>query len=83
MPIALAYKVTDNLSPRAKSVKVVVKTLTGKTVKTFSIGTVNVRTWFNVKWTPKKAGTYRYYVYAKDLAGNVQSAYSYASVKVK
>ena len=29
--------------------------------------------WHSAKWQPKAKGTYRYYVYAKDLAGNAQS----------
>jgi hypothetical protein len=39
--------------------------------------------WYNVKWKPKAKGTYRYYVYAKDAAGNAQSRVGSAKVVVR
>ena len=78
------YKATDNLSPQVKGVKVVVKNSHGKTVKTIAVSALkNVNTWYSVSWTPKARGTYRYYVYAKDLAGNSQSVRGWAKVIVK
>ncbi|MDO9498080.1 MAG: hypothetical protein Q7J48_20420 [Nocardioides sp.] len=70
--IYLRYKITDNLSPKAKAIKVVVKNSRGKTVRTFLPTTRNTATWYSVTWRPKARGTYRYHVYAKDLAGNAQ-----------
>ena len=43
----------------------------------------NTATWYSAKWTPKARGTYRYYVYAKDLAGNAQSKVGSARVVVR
>jgi peptidoglycan/xylan/chitin deacetylase (PgdA/CDA1 family) len=84
--VRLLYKATDNLSPKVKSVKVVVKNSHGKTVKTIWVSTakyVGTWIWYAVSWTPKAKGTYRYYVYAKDLAGNAQSVRGWAKVIVK
>jgi hypothetical protein len=82
--VALSYKATDNLSPQVGGVKVVVKNSHGTTVKTISVSALkNVNSWYSVKWTPKAKGTYRYYVYAKDLAGNAQSVRGWAKVIVK
>jgi hypothetical protein len=82
--VRLPYKATDNLSPKVKGVKVVVKNSHGKTVKTILVSTAKyVNTWYSVSWTPKAKGTYRYYVYAKDLAGNAQSVRGWAKVVVK
>ena len=82
--VRLPYKATDNLSPKVKGVKVVVKNSHGTTVKTIWVSTAKyVNTWYSVSWTPKAKGTYRYYVYAKDLAGNAQSVRGSAKVVVR
>ncbi len=81
--IYLRYKIGDNLSPKAKAIKIVVKNRAGKTVKTFRPTTKNTATWYRVKWVPKRKGTYRYYVYAKDLAGNAQRTRGSAKVVVR
>ena len=52
-------------------------------MKSFSLGTRNTATWYSVRWKPKAKGTYRYYVYAKDLAGNAQSKVGSAKVVVR
>jgi hypothetical protein len=81
--IYLPYRITDNLSPKAKAIKIVVKNSRGKTVKTFLPAAKNTGTWYRAKWVPKAKGTYRYYVYAKDLAGNAQRTRGSAKVVVK
>jgi hypothetical protein len=62
-----------------------VKTLAGATKKTFSWGYDTANKWWittSYICTLKK-GTYRYYVYGKDLAGNAQSVVGSAKLKVK
>ena len=62
-----------------------IKTLSGVTKKTFSWGYDVANKWWvttGYKCTLKK-GTYRYYVYAQDLAGNPQSVVGSAKLKVK
>ncbi len=70
--ITLRYRLSDNLSPQAIAVKLIVKTSHGKKVKSFYLGTKKTAAWYSVKWKPKAKGTYRYCVYGKDLAGNAQ-----------
>jgi hypothetical protein len=82
----LRYKAADTRSPTVWAPKVVVKDARGKVMKTFATSALTSRssgTWYSVKWTPKAKGTYRYYVYAKDLAGNPQSEVGSAKVVVK
>lgn len=79
----LRYKISDNLSPKAKAIKVVVKNSRGKTVKTFLPTSRKTATWYSVKWRPQARGTYRYHVYAKDLAGNPQRIRTSAKVVVR
>jgi C1A family cysteine protease len=81
--IVLRYKITDALSPKATAIRIVVKNSRGTTVKTFKPATRNTGTWYSVKWTPKARGTFRYSVYAKDLAGNAQGTRGSAKVVVK
>ena len=81
--LKLSYQISDNLSPTATGVKLVVKNSDGKVVKTLACGTQSVTVWHSVTWTPKAKGTYSYAVYAKDLAGNVQSTAGSAKIKVK
>jgi hypothetical protein len=84
--ISLAYRAIDNLSPTVLAPTVVVKNSRGKSVKTFAAAASTSRTtgtWYSVKWKPKAKGTYRYYVYANDLAGNAQSVVGSAKVVVR
>jgi len=81
--IVLRYKIADLLSPRAKAIRIVVKNGHGTTVKTFRPTNKVTAAWFSVKWTPKARGTFRYYVYAKDLAGNPQRIKGSARVVVR
>ncbi len=80
--IALLYKVTDNLSPDATAVRVVVRNSKGKTVTTFSLGKRALGKWLQVVWKPKTSGTYHYSVFASDEAGNTQSTLGSAKVAV-
>jgi len=81
--IKLACRVSDTLSPKARAVKLVVKNARGRTVKTLTVGNCSTGVWYSAKWTPKAMGTYRYTVYAKDLAGNSQVTAGSAKVKVR
>ena len=81
--ITLRYKITDALSAKATAIRVVVKNSHGTTVKTVQPTAKATATWYSVKWTPKARGTYRYYVYAKDLAGNAQRIKGNAKVVVR
>ena len=82
--ITLKYKITDNMSPKAKSVAVKIKNSKGQVVKNVSFSAEkNVKTWYSFSWTPTKKGTYKYYVYAKDLAGNSQNKAGWAKITVK
>jgi len=81
--ITLRYRVSDNLSLKATAIRIVVKNSRGSAVKTFKPTSQNTTVWYSVKWTPKAKGTYRYYVYAKDLAGNGQSKVDSAKVVVR
>lgn len=82
--INVKYKIQDNLSPKAKSVYVKIKNSKGHVVKTQKFSAdKNMKKWYSFKWTPKAKGTYRYYVYAKDLAGNAQNRAGWAKIKVK
>ena len=81
--IGLRYRATDALSPRVLGTRVVVRNGRGVTVRSFTLGARNVGMWYSVRWTPTARGTYRYYVYGKDLAGNAQSARGSARISVK
>ena len=71
----VAYKITD-LAPNPGKAKVTIKikTRSGKTVKTVRVGTqtVNRQHYAKIK-ANLKPGTYRYYIYARDTAGNAQA----------
>ena len=81
--ITLRYSITDNLSPKATAIRIVVRNSRGAAVKTIRPTARNTATWYSAKWTPKARGTYRYYVYVKDLAGNGQSKVESARVVVR
>ena len=81
--VTLRYKVSDNLSPKAKAIRIVVRNRRGKAVNTIRPTTKNTARWYSVKWKPKANGTYRYYVYGKDLAGNAQRIKGSAMVVVR
>ena len=80
--IALRYSVAD-ISPQAVAVRVVVKDAAGKTAQSFALGDQPTNVWLVVQWTPKTSGVYRYFVYAKDLAGNAQRKVGSGAVNVR
>jgi len=82
--IKVKYKIEDNLSPKATSVYVKIKNSGGHIVKRQEFGgNKAVSQWYSFTWKPKVAGTYKYYVYAKDLAGNSQNKAGWAKITVK
>jgi len=81
--LKLSYRISDNLSPTATGVQLVVKNAAGKVVKTLACGAQSVTVWNSVTWTPQAKGTYSYAVYAKDLAGNSQSTIGSAKIIAK
>lgn len=81
--VALKYRVTDNLSPKAKGVRIVVRNAGGATVETFRPGQRATATWYAVTWRPRIRGAYRYSIYASDLAGNTQAKVGSGRVSVR
>jgi hypothetical protein len=81
--LSLRYLVSDALSPTATSLRIVVRNARGKTVRTLRSANCRTGAWQAVKWTPKARGTYRYSVYAADLAGNVQASVGSGKVRVR
>jgi len=82
--ITLKYKITDNLSPQAQSVWLKIKNSRGQTVMNQTIsGKKKINTWYSLSWKPTKKGIYKYYVYAKDLAGNQQNLLGSGKITVK
>jgi hypothetical protein len=81
--ITLKYLVSDDQSAQVTGVTLTVKNARHKLVKSFSLGTRNVATWYSVKWKPKARGTYIYSVSAVDLAGNPQVKAGSARITVK
>jgi hypothetical protein len=81
--IVLHYEVSDALSPTATAVRLVVCNSGGKAVKSWSWANRKIATWYTVRWTPKAKGSYHYYLYGKDLAGNTQAKVGSARIVVK
>ena len=84
--IRLRYLATDNLSPKVWVRKIVVKNSRGRIVRTFTTVARTARTpgtWYSVRWKPSASGTYRYYVYANDSVGNLQSKIGSARASVR
>ena len=78
----LHFAVSDVTSPQVQFT-VKVKTLNGVTKKKVTSSWADANYWYWWKFTcTLKKGTYRYYVYAKDLAGNPQSVGASAKLKV-
>ena len=82
----LKFRITEptNLSPTADVVIKIKAARGGNTVKTITVpgATVNATQRVSVKATFKK-GSYKWYVYATDLAGNTQANVDKASFTVK
>jgi photosystem II stability/assembly factor-like uncharacterized protein len=81
--IALRYRITDALSSRATHVRIVIRNRRGRVVKRLELPDTATATWRTKRWTPKARGTYRYSVFAKDEAGNKQTAAGMARVIVR
>ena len=81
--LKLRYLVSDDLSPEAQRVKLVVKNAQGQVVKSFKLGTKAANTWLSENWMPTAKGSYAFSVYAKDLAGNAQTKVGRAKITVK
>ncbi len=79
----LGYRADDALSPTC-AIVLKIKKSSGSVQKTFNLGqeASNVRGNEQFKCNFAK-GTYKYYVYATDLAGNVQTSVGSKSFKVK
>lgn len=81
--IQLKYRLADNLSPKA-TVTIVIKNSRGQTVKTLRPGSKAIgATWYKASWKPTARGTFRYYVKAKDVAGNAQSRQGNGKITVR
>ena len=80
--ITLRYFVADDLSPRAKAIRLTVRNAGGIVVKRFTPGTTSTNAWHALKWKAPVKGRYTYAVYAKDLAGNAQVKVGRAEIKV-
>ena len=82
--IALKLCVDDALSPQATAITVVVRNARGTAVMRWAAsGTRATGAWMSRGWTPRAKGTYRYYVSARDLAGNAQGKVASAKVIVR
>jgi hypothetical protein len=82
-PIALRFMVRDNLSSRATSVVLTIRTSRKAVVKRIGLGSVRTAVWYVAQWTPKARGTYTYTVSARDSAGNGQSRAGSAKITVR
>ena len=78
----LLFYVGDKLSPKVTT-DILIKTQSGVTKKTLSWGYADANYWWTYKFTcTLNMGTYRYYVYGTDLAGNPQSVVGSATLTV-
>ena len=75
--VTLKYEAADALSPTA-DVTIKIRTRGGRLVKTLTAAHVTTNTTHGVRFTCKLArGTYRFFVLARDRAGNPQSHYAW------
>jgi beta propeller repeat protein len=83
--VKLRYKVVDAMpGSGAATVKIRIKSATGKTVKTLQCGARPVNKALTYRFRCKlKKGSYRYFVYASDLAGNAQSRIGRSTLRVR
>jgi hypothetical protein len=81
--LKLTYKAKDALSPTC-AVTLKLRKTNGDTVKTFSLGQKRSNVSGSYSFTCNLGkGKYRYYVYAKDLAGNAQTSVGSDAFQVK
>ena len=82
--VTLRWKATDNLALKVTASKIVVRNAKGKVVKVFRpVGTRSVGVWRGPHWRCTTKGVFRYYVYAKDRAGNPQVRRGSARIVVR
>ena len=81
--LQLSYRVSDRLSYLTGSQRVVLRTAAGRLVHIFKTAVRPTGIWNYLNWVPRAAGTYRYWVYATDLAGNKQRNVASATVLVR
>ena len=81
--LTLRYRISDALSPSAAAVHIVVRTSHGKLVRSFACAPCTTGVWHALRWVPKARGSFCYYVYARDLAGNAQVTVGSARVDVR
>jgi hypothetical protein len=79
----LHYKIIDASPPDAATVTITVKTKAGKAVKSWQLGLQAANKALSYKCTVSFApGTYKWYVYATDAAGNAQTKVGSSTLKV-
>ncbi|HET6493892.1 MAG TPA: M6 family metalloprotease domain-containing protein [Thermoleophilia bacterium] len=84
--IPLRYRFSDRRSPSIWDVRVVIKRRSGVVARTVRMGASTARVrgrWYTTRWRPKDRGTYRYWVYGRDAAGNPQKVRGYGVIKVR
>lgn len=83
--VRVAYKITDQSPSSGKAaVTIKIKTRRGKTVKTVRVGVKAVNKTLQVAIKANlKPGAYRYFVYAKDTAGNTQANVANKAFRVR
>ena len=83
--VTLKFKVLDTgTSGGSATVTLKVRTLKGKSVKTLVLKNRKVNSLQSCRFhCTLKAGTYRFYVYATDAAGNVQSKVAHNTLRVR
>lgn len=80
----LPFMAIDDKSSTVKNFKFVVKDSKNKIVARMSIsGTKKANFWYYKSWKATKRGTFRYYVYAQDAAGNNQRSIGSALITVR
>jgi len=81
--LKLSYKASDALSPTC-AITLIIKNSKGNTVESWSLGQKRSNATGTRSFTCDLAkGKYRYYVYAKDLAGNKQTKVGSTTFQVK
>mgnify|MGYP000890525800 FL=1 len=84
VPVRIWYRSIDDLSTKIVKNVIKIKDSRGKTVKTKTVVlTKKSGTWYSFTWKATKRGTYKAYVYGRDLAGNKQSVRGTATIRIK